>query len=123
MIRATLYRNGKLAVRDFDDATAFGDFLDTEAKGGGDMLVRIPDDVALYEVESRCAKRQLEAQRASQMLAGASGSFWSSRDPMAGAMMLWPDAGGGWRMRLLGMTSRAQVPQGLGPPNGLRRPG
>jgi hypothetical protein len=125
VIRATLLRNGKVNERAFDDVATLAAFLDQEAPGGGEVLVRVPDDASLYELESHCAKGQVDAARRAKLVGGTA-HFWGGRDPammnprmgIAGPMLLYPDADGGWRLRLVGMQTTSRAVQPVGGLNG-----
>ena len=113
MIRATISRDGKVSSRDFEDVGALGAFLDAEAKAGGEVLLRIPDDKTYFALDNRLGKHMSDAQRGAQLLAGSVGHFFSPRDPMTSALRVYP-TGDGWIMWLIGLQiqANAQVPRG-----------
>lgn len=114
MIIATIARSGRTTTREYDDAEAlFSGLLDEECKlGGADCVVRCSDDSAFFAFAKLRSKRQEEAQRAAQFIAGSQASCW-------GQVGMWPD-GAGWRVLLSTAVIQAQVQRAPGPANGLR---
>jgi hypothetical protein len=76
-------------------------FLDSKMKEGGQAFVRVASDEELFAVQAYVARTTLKAQRAVQLLSGATSPFWSQTQ-------LWPD-GDGWRIALVGMTARSDT--------------
>lgn len=117
MIRWTMLRGHTAKARDFESVDELLKALEDEMRSGGEALVRLPDDAALFALEIKLVELQGKAVRSAQLLVGSSATLWVNRDPAmaqalgVGAMMNWPMADGGWCVRLVGMNIATQAQQ------------